>query len=428
MNAIFLFFYDLLAPLAAAAYLVRFSFSPRRKVLGRLGSELKERFALAEYPRNRSPIWIHASSVGEVKALKSFAEGLRKKFPGSQILVTATTAGGRAEAGKIADYAFLAPLDFSFCADKFVNAVSPAAFLITETELWPNMINAVLKRKIPLFLINARMSKGTFKFYRAISPLLRPLLRGAKGIFCQSPGDLERYEKLLKGDGNLRLTGNIKYDNVAAGPGGRLRPLLSSAFENRRVLLCASVWPDETPVIAGAYLALKKTFRGLRLMLAPRHVERSGEIMAHLRLKGIHCAKFSEIEKIKSETEFKNALSAPDALVIDAMGLLADFYPAASAVFVGGTLNKAGGHNLLEPAAFSKPVLFGPNYENAREAGQRLILNGGGFTIKTPEDFAGRVSLLLNNPVLMKNAEKGSRKALEALRGATDRTIKELEI
>jgi len=420
MGRALLFIYNLLAPLIGIAYLLVFFLSPRRKLLKTLKAELPERFASVAYPKAEKCVWIHASSVGEVKALKFFIDELKKKSS-AKILITTTTKSGKAEAEKITDLAFLSPLDFPRALRKFLEHFKPSVLFIMETEIWPNMINEAVRQNIPVYTINGRLSPKNLKFYRILSPLIKYILGKVKRIFCQSRYDFERYASLLGNSAAIIETGNIKYDNIN-GQCGKLP--LKEIWAKSKILVCGSVWPQELEVICGAFFAVKNTGSNIKIVIAPRHIEKIPAISQFLKLKGLDYLKWQDVKNKVYDERLKQI----DAILVDEMGILNSFYSASDIAFVGGTLNEVGGHNLLEPAVFSKPVLFGPNYQNAFEAGQKLILKGGGFLVKEEKDFAGRISLLLNNSALHKNASLASRKSLEELQGATEKILSHIRL
>ncbi|MCG2725181.1 MAG: 3-deoxy-D-manno-octulosonic acid transferase [Elusimicrobia bacterium] len=397
--------------------------------------ELKERFSLLKYPRLKNPIWIHAASVGEVKALFTLVNKLKSNNPNSDIIITSSTVSGRQTAKKLTNFSYLLPLDFFPLMFKFINKIKPKMLLVAETELWPNMLYIAGQPNIKTFLINARLSEKSFKSYKLISPLVKLILKNIEGILCQSESDLQRYKKILglpvapigamqtSKRKIIEFTGNIKYDNVGANfsETKETRKYLDKIdWKEIKIIAAGSTWRDEDKIIAQAYLFSKRTITNLKLILAPRHPETAHETASMLDNAGINYIKWSDRLNFKFNHDI-------DCILLDEMGWLNDFYSFCDLAFVGGTLVEIGGHNLLEPSLFSKPVLFGPNIKNTKEAAQTLIKFGGGFMVKTEKDLSGRISLLIKNPALLKSASKMSKKALESLQGATEKTIKELE-
>jgi len=422
MGYILLFFYNIITPFIAVIYLVFFYFSPRRKLLKKLSGELKGRFSLLSYPDLKNPIWIHAASVGEVNSLFTFLHRLKSNNPNSDIIITSSTSAGRRAAKNLTPYAYLLPLDFFPLMLKFVNKIKPKMLLIAETELWPNMLYITGKTNIKVFLINARLSEKSFKSYNLISPLAQVILKNVDGILCQSEEDCQRYKKILGKNKKIEFTGNIKYDNIHANfsKNPEVQNYIDKIeWKKVKIITAGSTWRGEDKIIAQAYLFNKRTIANLKLVMAPRHPEIAHETASMLENLGIQYIKWSDRENFKYKQDI-------DCILVDVMGCLNDFYARCDAAFVGGTLVEIGGHNLLEPSLFSKPVLFGPNIKNTKEAGETLIKFGGGFMVKTEKDLAGRVSLLIKNPSMLKTASKMSKKTLDSLQGATEKTIQHI--
>ncbi len=424
MGYILLLLYNLFTPLLAIFYLLFFYCSPRRKLLKKLSKELKERFSLIKYPRFKNPIWIHAASVGEVKALSALLNKLKFNNRNSDIIITSSTAAGRQTAKELTKFSYFLPFDFFPLMFKFITKIRPQTLLIAETELWPNMLYIAGKLNIKTFLINARLSKKSFKSYRLISPLVRLILNDINGILCQSESDARRYGKILGKKKKIECTGNIKYDNIRlnSSKDKEIRKYLDKMnWKKVKIITAGSTWRAEDKIMAKAYLFNKRTILNLKLVLAPRHPETAHETASMLDNVGIHYIKWSDRTNFKYNHDI-------ECILMDEMGWLNDFYSFCDLTFVGGTLVKIGGHNLLEPSLFSKPVLFGSNIENAKEAAQALIKFGGGFMVKTEKDLSGRISLLIKNPALLRSASKMSKKTLDSLQGATEKTVRQITI
>ncbi len=425
MGYILLFLYNLITPLIAVFYLLFFLLSSRRKLLKNLFAELKERFALTSYPRLKDPVLIHAASVGEVKALSTLFSALKAKNPNTDIIITSSTASGRLAALKLTKFAYLLPLDFFPLMIKFIRKIKPQTILITETELWPNMLHAAGKLKVKVFLINARLSEKSFRLYSLASPLFKLILRNVKEVLCQSENDFKRYGLLLGNAKKITLTGNIKYDNIhfICEKAERISEYLLNnlKWRNVKIITAGSTWSGEDKILTDAYLFNKRTIKNLKFILAPRHPETADETERMLENAGVTYVRWSEKTKFKFGGD-------TDCVLLDELGWLNDFYYLSDLVFVGGTLVKVGGHNLLEPSLFSKPVLFGPNTANAEKAAQTLIKFGGGFMVKTKKDLSGRISFLIKNPALLESASKMSKKALDSLQGATEKTIERMRL
>jgi 3-deoxy-D-manno-octulosonic-acid transferase len=401
MGFLILLLYNLLAPLIALAYLVFFILSPRRGLLKNLLNELRERLAITPPVLAGRPIWLHAASLGEVRAVKPLIPLLRARYPSSPVLITTSTASGKEEALLLTPDVRLLPLDSYPLMRRFITAVRPELLIIAETELWPNLLCAAG---------NA-----------GLTPLARMVFGGMEEIAAQSRGDFERYA-LLTGAGKLVLTGNLKHDLIVRQPQDRaaIETFLEQADWKEKKIICAgSTHPDEEDRILDAFLKIRAAVPDARLILAPRHPETAALSAEKLRKRTLVAPLWSQRS---------HARPGPDCLLLDETGRLADIYYFSAVVFVGGTLDDTGGHNVLEPSAFSKPVLFGPDIRHTREGAEALMRKNGGFMVKTADELAEITISLLKDPAALAKAGEASRAALESLQGATTRTMEAIAL
>ena len=421
MGLLLLILYNLLAPLIAAFYFLFFFFSPRRGLLNNLLAELKERLAVSVPVFAERPLWFHAASVGEVRALKALLPLVRERCPSKPVLITTSTSSGKAEALKLTPAAVLLPLDFYPLMRRFISGTRPELIMIAETELWPNLLYAAGKEKVKVLLINARISARTLGFYRLFPPLARLMFSGIVKISAQSRGDFERYGLLPGVKDKLVLTGNIKYDLATPVPEGRAEIeafFETSGWKEKKIFCAGSTHPEEEDLILDAFLKIKAACPDARLIIAPRHPETAASTADRIRNKGLIAPLWSRRGYARPD---------PDCLLVDETGRLADIYSFSDVVFVGGTLDDTGGHNVLEPSAFSKPVLFGPNVKHTREGAEALISKNGGFMIRTSEELADKAISLLKDPSALSEAGAASKAALESLQGATNKTLSIIE-
>jgi len=351
-----------------------------------------------------------------VKAAAKLAPELAALYK-APLLFTSSTAAGRAEAARLGAEARLAPLDFYPCAAAFIAAVKPRLLLLVETEIWPATLYAAARAGVPVFIVNARLSPSTAGLYRALAPLARLAFSGIRQVLAQTQADAARYEALAGLAGKVSVTGNLKHDMLGISAAGQDKVkdfVSSSGWGPAPVFTAGSTHPPEEPVLIDAWLEARKAVPALKLVIVPRHPERLAETEALLKGRGV------------AYTRWTRAAGRPaaDCLLVDAMGLLQALYAVSAACFVGGTLDDTGGHNLLEPALFGKPALFGPNYRNARHAGDTLIKEKGGFLAETAPQLAEHLVQLLTVPAAMQAASENSSKTLSSLRGATQKTIK----
>ena len=414
MGYLLLLTYSLLAPAIAVLYAVFFLLSPRRSLMKALAGELGERLGLGAENCPKGAVWIHAASMGEVKAVARLAPELAAALK-APLLLTSSTASGKTEGSKLGP-ARLAPLDLYPAAANFINVVKPRVLVLVETEIWPATLFAAARAGVPVFMVNARISSGTLALYKAISPLTRLAFSGVRRVLAQTAADAGRFRQLAGLADKVEETGNLKHDllGVCASGQDKVREFLdASDWSGCPIFTAGSTHPAEEPAIIEAWLEARKKVPVLKLVLVPRHPERLAESERVLKSRGAPFMRWSD--HVVPE--------ATDCLLVDAMGLLQAFYAVSSVCFVGGTLDETGGHNLLEPALFSKPALFGPNYRNALHAGDTLIKEKGGFLTPTSSALAERLSLLLTSPEDMREAKKKAAQALSSLRGATSKTV-----
>ena len=415
MGYLLLTVYNLLTPVIALGYLVFFVFSPRRRLLKNFFSELGERFSASASGTGSGAIWVHAASVGEVKALVRFIPALRSSFPGRGIMMTTSSWTGRAEALKLSPAVRLAPLDLYPLTRAFIKKAAPCALILIETEIWPNMLFCAAREGVPVFMINARLSKKTLALYRILGPLTRLIFSGVRRVLAQSPWDTERFSRLPGLEGKVIETGNLKHDLMGTSVSGIAEVsafIKALGWEDSPVITAGSTHPEEEPVIINAWLEAKKNAPDLKLVIVPRHTERSVETETILRSRSAPFARW-----------LAGPVAGAQCLLVDHMGLLQAFYAHSTVCFVGGTLDSTGGHNLLEPALFSKPVIFGPNYRNARQAGELLLKEKGGFLAETAPEMAAKLSSLLSNRSYLAASGENAAKALRSLKGATEKRI-----
>ncbi|MDA8244729.1 MAG: hypothetical protein M0025_11500 [Elusimicrobia bacterium] len=422
MGHLLLLLYSLLAPAIAALYALFFLFSPRRALMKALSGELDERLALHPPSFDRPPVWLHAASMGEVKALTVLAPELAVKLD-APLLITSSSAAGRQQASTLGGFrnyvnkAVIAPLDFYPLVARFIDAVRPRLLVVVETEIWPATLYAAANTGVPVYMVNARISPATARLYRWLGPFTRLAFTGVKKVLAQSAEDAERFERLPGLAGKVSVTGNLKHDLISAGsavPEEAVREqFLPGAWGKDPLFTAGSTHPPEEPVIIDAWKETLKKVPALKLVLVPRHLERIGETEELLKGRGVKYVRWTQ----------GTAESSEPCLLVDKMGVLTAFYAASAVCFVGGTLDETGGHNLLEPATFGKPVLFGPNYRTARLAGDALLKHKGGFLAETAPEMAGILSTLLTDEAAMKAASDNASATLASLKGATELTV-----
>ena len=340
----------------------------------------------------RRIIWLHAVSVGEVNAARALVEYLLKRQADFQILITTVTPSGAATvkrhfSAQVRHGYF--PYDLPFAVRLFLRRVEPVIFITMETEIWPNLFHACRARGVPVLIINARLSAKSKRRYQKLAALTRETLSIPHVIAAQGRADAERFIELGAPGQRVRVTGNLKFDvHIPPGIEQEARALGRCFPPERPIWIAASTRPGEEAIILKAQLDILRRHPGAILILAPRHPERADRIAALCRQHRLNPVRRSS----------RAALGAGHTVyLLDTLGELPPHYAVAQVAFVGGSLVREGGHNMLEPAALGLPVICGPHTYNfsgivellRREAAIKIVKNGA--------QLAAEVNLLFSN-------------------------------
>lgn len=414
---------NLLFPVGALVIVLRFLFSPRRRVLLSLKNELRERFGRVgeehlQKLRGRTVLWVHAASAGEVSAISGLLELVKAGAQPPAVILTCTTVAGREKAAALplADAAVLAPLDCYPAVSHFLDSVKPYGLILVETELWPQTIALAAGRGIRIGLANGRMTERSYGRYRWLTAGVRPFLRRMSRLALQTEADSRRFQDLGADPAAVRVVGNMKYDRLKRAVKD---PLVAKRFaalgwEEDPIFVAGSTHPVEEEILIEAYISLRVRHPRLKLILAPRHPERADQAGESLARAGISFYSWSK--------EPKQA----DCQLIDALGILPKVYPFAAVSFVGGSLVPVGGHNLLEPAIAGTPVLFGPHTGHTRDVAALLASAGVGFCVEDAKNITSVISDLLGDDKRRYALGLQARKTAESLQGAVERTFEHL--
>src|SRR5918994_7832216 len=408
--------------LITLAFLITLPFTPLLLLRGeRLWAGLGQR--LGRYPTNPTissksprPLWIHAASVGEVRSVRALSEQLRRRFPERAIVLSTLTHTGNliARQNPAIDRVFYLPLDLWWTARRALAIFDPAVLIFVETEIWPNLLRHAHHQGVPTLLLSGRVSEKSFRNYSRFDWFFRRVFRLLIACGMQSEVDRQRIISLGTAPNRVSISGNLKQtvstDRALSGDSDKKKPTGNSIW------VVGSSHRGEEEIVCAAFKLLKQRFWELRMVLAPRHPQRFLEVEKLLALSGLSFEKKSRIE---GKWDFRQ-----DILFLDTLGDLESFYAEADFAFVGGSLIDAGGHNLLEPARFGKPVLFGPFTSNVRLLAEKLKQNGGGFEVRNAGDLVREIIALLIDP--QKRRLAGD-KAYEVAAGdntAIDKTLK----
>ena len=370
-------------------------------------------------------IWVHAVSVGEALAIGPLLPKLRQRFLGRRILVSTTTVTGQALAAQQLDCdgAFYFPLDFAFACRRALRAIQPALVVIAETEFWPRFLREARLAGARVVVVNGRISDRSFGRYHFWRNSMRPVLAHVDRFLMQSQEDARRVRAIGAPAERVFVTGNLKYDLALPTPSPVVTWLEGelSRRPRRPVLVAGSVTAGEESLVLIAFGIVQGQWPQALLVLAPRKPERF-DTAARL-IEESH-RKVVRRSGLRLEGASGAALDeAASVLLLDSVGELPGVYRLADAVFVGGSLVPAGGHNILEPAAFGKPPLFGPSMENFRESTAMFLKAGAGIQVNSPEDLGVAWIELIQDGVRREQMGRAARELVERNRGAAERTL-----
>ena len=378
----------------------------------------RERFGFFTAPGFSGSLWVHAVSVGEVNAAEPLIKALQRDYPNAPLVVTTVTPTGservRQLFGDSVFHVYL-PYDLPFAVKRFLRRVRPRLAVIVETEIWVNLYFACRKRGIPLMIANARLSERSLRGYKPMGKLVARALSCVRKIAAQSRSDAARYRVLGASADKIVVTGNLKFDMPvpydAELKGEQLRRQWGPL---RPVWIAGSTHEGEELPVLEAHLEVLKRWPDALLLIAPRHPERFKLVENSARSLGFTVGTRSG-DHVPS--------AAHKVFVIDAMGELMPFYAASDLAFVGGSLVPIGGHNVLEPAALSTPVLVGPHTFNFEEITLTLIQAGGAVRVHTAEELAPVVAQLLRDQPMCERMGTAARIVFDSERGAVQRVM-----
>ena len=373
-------------------------------------------------PLARSPIWVHAVSVGEVQAAAGLVLALRERYPDIPVLVTTFTPTGAARARALfrdaAEVRFL-PFDLPGSVRRFLSRARPRLAVVIETELWPNLYRQCRLRRIPLVIASARLSRRSTGRYRRLGALFRETVAAGIVIAAQGEGDAERFRALGAPMERTHVTGNLKFDlTLPPDIAPRGAALRAQYAPGRPVWVAGSTHGGvEEESVLEAHRRVRAAHAGALLVLAPRHPNRFDEVAAWLGRQGVTFTRRSRPSAADAQGE------PPSVLLLDSLGELLYFYAAADLAFVGGSLAPIGGHNLLEPASLGLPVLTGPNNSNGEDIARLLLDCGAAQIVRNGAQLGSRVKELLGDRALRADIGSRGRAAVERNRGALEKLL-----
>lgn len=408
--------YDIFFLLFSLAYLPTLIFK------GKAHKDFKERFGFLPESLGhlKRPVWIHGVSVGEAGVAVKLAAEIKRRFPGTHVVVSTTTRTGNDMANKsgsgTVDGIFYFPLDLTAVVSRVVKKIDPRLYVMVETELWPNLLEEFRKNKVPVALVNGRISDRSFGGYMKVKPIMERILRGI-GCFCmQTERDAERIKRLGADERAVKVTGNMKFDaDTALENKAQLDKAYFGFPEDAEVLVAGSTHFPEENMIIDLYNRIRAERPGLKLVMAPRHVERADAVAIYIGKSGRRYMRFSDVVKgVKPENV--------DIVLVDTIGHLKNIYGMATVVFVGGSIAKRGGQNPIEAASRGKPVIFGPNMFNFRQVAGMFLEAGAAVQVKDVQALGPAIRVLLDDKAKRDTMSAAALRVIRESSGAVART------
>ena len=427
--------YSLLLTVGIIVLLPRFAIDALRA--GKYVTGLRQRLGrLPNLPGSDQPlIWIHCVSVGETEAARPLINALRERLPNHRLVISTTTVTGQHVAqrafSEIATAIFYFPIDWLWTVRRVLRTLRPAAVVIVETELWPNLFRECRNQSIPIALVNGRISGTSFRRYMWIRSFMAHILKGVTVASMQSSADAERIQQLGMPANRIEVYGNLKFDSAVDS--GITDPITQELCErfgfktndnaNERLLIAASTHDHEEAVVLEAFTHLSQRQPGqrVRLIIAPRHPERFDAVAEQIRASGFRWARRSGVSSASDRK--------CDILLLDSIGELRSVYPLADVAFIGGSIVPRGGHNVLEPAAQGVCAITGPHMNNFAAITKALVDRGGLVQLpnvssyESPAVLASTVAELLSDDDRRRGISELALAVCEENRGATEHTI-----
>lgn len=400
----------------------------RKTFLPRLGiSKILSGFTYHARPAARKQtLWVHALSVGEVLSAVPLVKKLGKDIADAKIVFSVSTKTGYEIAGNLlpeaVDTVFFFPYDLYFSVKSVARKIDPALVVIVESDIWPNFLCEMKNRSVPVLLVNARLSDRSFKKYRQFSFIIKRVLASFAVICAQSGQDAERYLTAGIPAEIVTVTGNIKFDQESIAFSEAETLELKNSLQitpDSKILLAGSTHQGEESIISEVFGKLKKEMKELVLIIAPRNPERAESVYGIYQSAGYSAVQLKDIHRTDSAEGY-------DVIIIDIIGILNKLYSIADAAFIGGSLVKRGGHNPLEPAAFSKPIIFGPDMSNFAEISDMLLKAGAARQVLNAADFYEVASRLLLDKKEYARMGKNAYAVFADNKGAVEKVINEI--
>ncbi len=394
------------------------------------GERLKQSFGFLPHETmikvaNKNAIWLHAVSVGEIVATSPMVKEIKKELPNSVVVISVVTSSGYDMAKRIipeADGVIFFPIDLPWLSSRVIKSINPRAFLLVETELWPNFLRAARHAHIPVMMVNGRISDKSVGRYRYMGSVLQDMLRTVIKFCMQSPLDAEYIMGLGAQPARVIVTGNTKYDQTYTDVSQQEQASIINqyGFSGRQpVIIAGSTHKGEEEYLFVAYNCVRQSFQQAVMVIAPRDILRADELVNMAAAQGYRAVKRSILAQKPSQDH--------DIVILDTIGELGRVYSIGDVIFVGGSMVAHGGHNILEPAAHGKPILIGPHMFNFKEIYALLSSRGACDTVLDQATLNEKLLGLLSDKQLSAAMSENARAIIEENRGAARKNTLELQ-
>ena len=382
-------------------------------------------------PALKKCIWLHAVSVGEVNAARTIVEKLESIFVNYEIIITTTTDTGYARANAIfgdRHRVFYFPLDFSGIMRRAFHGIMPSICLLMELEVWPNFMQIAEKMKVPVVVVNGRLSDESFSKYKMIRPFVRATFQKLSLVLVQTEEYANRFKYLGCRENKVHVTGSLKYDTAqivdkVEGANELARQL---NIGRERLWVAGATGPGEEQIVLEVFRKLKEAgdFSDLRLAIVPRKPERFDEVAQLIEQFGFSFIRYSEVKDSAGKNERKSSRNKPPVILGDTMGDLRKFYSLATVIFVGRSLVPMGGSDMAESAALGKCNIFGPHTFNFRHTVDVLQAGQGAIIVGDGEELFEAIQKCLSDPAFARQIARNGREVIRQNQGATEKSIK----
>lgn len=392
-------------------------------------------FAELDAGRHSQRIWIHAVSVGEVNLADGLARRLLAAKPGLDIVVSTTTVTGFELAKKRFPEAnvFYCPMDFSWAIRRALRRIAPDLIILVELEIWPNWLKLAERTKIPIAVVNGRLSEKSFQGYRRIRALLKKTFARVSLVTAQDDTYAYRFREMGVPEDSVRTTGSLKFDDAPTTRHSlqiNQFKQLARVAEDHVVFVAGSTQAGEEAVSLAAYQDLRQTFTQLRMIVVPRHAERFGAVAEEIAEHGFVCVRRSQLSehaecppKSDMEEVQGRVWESNEVLLVDTIGELRGWWGLADLAFVGGSLGNRGGQNMLEPCGYGAAVCFGPNTRNFRDIVAELLAANAARVVVDVQSLRTFIAEMLEHPDAALQMGKAAQQLIKSHQGAGQQTV-----